>query len=72
MGIINFNFSKLNGRIVEKGLNAGKCSKYLNINAATFSKKMSNKNQFTAKEIYELVLLLDIPKEQIGSYFFSQ
>lgn len=72
MGLIYFNFSKLNGRIVEKGLNAGKCSKHLKINAATFSKKMSNKNQFTAKEIYELVLLLDIPRDEIGAYFFTQ
>ena len=42
----------------------------MNMNPATLSRKLSGKVEFTRAEIEQACELLNIPKEEIPSYFF--
>lgn len=68
---MQFNYSKLLGRIREFGLTQKAVAAKIGISSATFSLKLNNKARFTTSEIDAICRLLDIPKEEIGAYFFT-
>ena len=68
---IVFDYSKLRGRIVEKGYTQGKLAETLGISEQSFSKKMQNKISFSTDDITIIASALEIVPEEIGSYFFT-
>ena len=67
-----FDYSKLKGRIVEKYGSQLNFADAYGISENTLSLKMSNKIRFTSDDIIVISDMLDIPKNEIGSYFFTK
>lgn len=68
---IQFNFSKLKGKIAETGYTYKSLAESLGMTETTFSYKMNNKTPFKPIDIINLCGLLDIPADQIHIYFFT-
>jgi DNA-binding Xre family transcriptional regulator len=69
---MEFDYSKLLGRIKECGFNQTTLAKHIKISVSTLSEKLNNKYAFTMKEIDAICKALDISKEEIGVYFFTE
>ena len=69
---IEFDFSKLKGRIKEKLNTQENFAKELNISVPSLIKKLNNKSQFTQTEINRARTILDICNEELDIYFFSE
>ncbi len=72
--MIEFDFSKLRGRIKEKLGNEANFAEKINISTASLSAKFNNKSDFTATEIIRACDedVLDIPLSEIGPNFFTK
>jgi hypothetical protein len=69
---LTFDYRKLRGKIVEKyGSQTAFVLEY-GVSENTFSMKMNNKVRFTSDDIVKISEMLDIPKEEVGIYFFTQ
>lgn len=66
-----FDWSRLRGRIVEKGFNETTLANAIGLSKAAFSSRLKGRNQFTADEILKIVIVLNIPKESIGYILFN-
>lgn len=66
-----FDYSKLRGRIIEKYKTLAIFANQFGVSLNTLSLKMNNKVRFTSDDIVKIVELLDIEKEEVGSYFFT-
>lgn len=67
------DFSKLRGRIKEKIGTEFQFAKKIGISAVSLSSRFAGKTFFTVNEIQKACKkdVLDIPKEEIGEYFFK-
>ena len=68
---MQFNYSKLLGRIREFGFTQKEVATRIGILPTTLSLKLNHKARFTAVEIDAICKLLDIAIEDIGTYFFT-
>ena len=68
--MITFNYSKLRGRIKEKFGNEKDFAVALGMSDTNLSLIFNNKAQFKQITIKKAVALLEIPPEEIDSYFF--
>ena len=68
---MNFNHSKLLGRIRECGFTQMELAKMIGMSKTTLSAKLNNQFYFSAKDIYSICRVLDIPTSEIGEYFFA-
>lgn len=70
---MEFDFSRLCGRIVEKFGNRAACAQSAGIPEAVMYSRLSNRTHFDAEEIYKLIApdCLDIPACEIVPYFFT-
>lgn len=66
-----YNFSKLLGRIKEYGYTQESLAKAIEKDKSTLCSKLNGKGEFKAGEIDDICRVLDIPNEEIGSYFFA-
>ena len=66
------DYSKLKGRIAQKGLNQKDLASLIGVSEGQFSKKMSGEYVFKQSEILKICNILDIAASQIGEYFFSR
>lgn len=71
--LVEFDFSKLRGRIKEKLKYESVFADKIGISQASLSSKFNNKTDFTTSEIISATDkdVLDIPINEIGVYFFS-
>lgn len=69
---MHYNFSKLLGRIKEKGFTQESLAKVIGKDKSTLCSKLNNKGEFKTSEIDDLCKLLDISNEEIGDYFFCR
>lgn len=69
---MTFNYLKLKGRIIEKYGSQLEFSKAMGISENTLSLKLNNKVRFTSDDIIKIADLLEIDKNDVGSYFFTQ
>lgn len=69
---MSFSFAKLRGRIIEKYGSQTAFVKAFGVSENTFSQKMNNKVRFSGDDILRIIELLDIPKNEIGEYFFTE
>lgn len=70
---MEFDFSKLIGRIAEKfGTRKAFCEK-ASISESALSYRLSNKTSFSMEEIYRIIQpdCLDIAPAELGIYFFK-
>ena len=73
MRAVDFDYSKLKGKIVEKFDTQEAFAKALNISSHSLSAKLAGKSMFSQKEITTCCKLLDITKiNDIGTYFFTK
>ena len=68
---MEFDFSKLIGRIIERFGSRKAFAEALEISDGTLSGKLNNKVKFSTPEIKQACALLDIAPEEIGRYFFE-
>lgn len=67
-----FDYKKLKARIFEKYGSQQNFAKEYSISENSLSMKLNNKMRFTSDDIVEICAMLDIPKEEVGSYFFTK
>lgn len=65
-------YNKLKGRIIEKYGTASAFAAKLEKSKVSVSAKLHGKIGFSKEEILAWCELLEIPKEEIGSYFFTE
>lgn len=70
---MEYDFSKLRGRIKEKLKSEARFAEKIEISSASLSSKFNNRSDFSASEISKAVEedVLDIPISEIGEYFFT-
>lgn len=68
---MNFDYSKLRGRIVEYYGRQSNFAKSLGISTVSLNKKLNNRVKFTQDEIYLIIQKLDIEAINIYDYFFT-
>jgi hypothetical protein len=68
---VEFDYSKLIGRIVEKYGTRRRFGKALGVSNTTLYERLSNRTPFTQPEILKSAELLSIPHGKITQYFFT-
>lgn len=66
----SIDYSKLLGKLKEKGITQEKLAELIGVQAPTLSLKLNNKATFKHNEIGKICVILNIPAEEIGNYFF--
>ena len=66
-----YNYSKLLGRIKEKGYTQESLAAKVGMRSGTLSQKLNNKAKFKQTEITDICKLLRIDDCEIGDYFFA-
>ena len=69
---MTFNYSKLIGRMAEKGETRESISNKLGISSLALRNKLTGKTQFKQDEMAKLIEVLDIDPERIAFYFFAE
>ena len=65
-----FDYSRLLGKIKEKGLTQASLAKLVGLSESTFNLKLANKRAFKQEEIVKTCSALDVSLENIPLYFF--
>ena len=68
---MQFDFSKLLGRIKEYGYTQERLAEEICMTKTTMSLKLNNKANFTLPEMEKIRKVLHIDIEEIGVYFFT-
>ena len=66
-----FDYSKLLGKIKERGYTQETLAAAIGMTEATLSMKLNNKAFFKQREIKAICDVLGIPDEEVGVYFFA-
>ncbi len=69
---MSFNYSKLAGRIKEKLGTQGNFASAMELSERSMSLKMNNRKPWKQTEILRACEVLEIDKEQVHLYFFSE
>ena len=69
---MKYNYSKLLGRIRERGLTQEALAKAIGKDKSTLNAKLNGRFPFTTKEIDDICRVLDISNNEIGDYFFAK
>ena len=69
---MEFDYSKLLGRIKEKGFTQESLAKLIGITPGVMSMKLNNQSPIKQREIVVICEALDIPISEIGVYFYTQ
>lgn len=67
---VEFDYSKLRGRIIEKYGSIEAFSNKTSISNISVSKKLNNKVAISREDMIEWSDLLDIPLEEYGAFYF--
>ena len=68
---MQFDFSKLLGRIKEHGYTQERLAREIGLTKSTLSLKLNNKAYFTLPEMAKIQIILCIESMDIGAYFFT-
>ena len=68
---MQYNYSKLKGKIVEKFLTQSNFAKEIGISNKSLSDKLNNKRDWTQRQIDNSCKVLGISSEEIPVYFFD-
>ena len=67
-----FDYSKLKGKMKEKGYTQNDVAEAINKDKSTLNLKLNNQYLFDQNEIKKIIELLDIPATEIKEYFFTE
>ena len=70
--IVEFNFDKLTGRIIEKFKTRDNFAAKVPMSIPTLINKLSGRVDFKSKEVVRFCELLESPLEQIPKFFYEQ
>jgi hypothetical protein len=68
---MSYDYSSLNGRIIEKYGNRYSFAEAMGISTKSLSMKLNNKTTFKQSEILQAMDLLDLSEQDIQPYFFK-
>ena len=68
---MNFDHSKLRGKIYEKFRSQRQFAQAMGISPATLNHRLSGKLPFTAPEMFKAITLLEIDPSEISKYFLT-
>lgn len=68
---VQFDYSKLKGRIAEIFKNQTAFVAKINMSVPTFIKKMNGEGYFNQREISEILSVLSLTTQDVPSYFFN-
>ena len=66
-----YDYSKLIGRIIEKFGTRTAFQEAMGMSSASMSFRLNGKSMWTDRDIEKAIGLLDIPRNEIGDYFFT-
>lgn len=66
-----YDYSRLLGKIKERGYTLNELAKAIGMNVSTLSLKLNNKREFRQQEMKEICSILHIGIEDISKYFFA-
>ena len=66
-----YDYSKLNGRIVEMCGTQAKFANLMGLSTRTMSLKLNNKIKFKQDEIQKAIVILQLNSRDISEYFFN-
>lgn len=66
-----YDYSKLRGKIVEKYGSQYNFAKAMNIGNSTLTQKMTNKAEWSQREMTKALSLLEVDSKEVERYFFS-
>lgn len=69
---MQFDYSKLLGRIKECGYTQEKLAQAIGISESTMSQKLNNRANFYHPEMQKMIDLLNIADAEVGSIFFTE
>lgn len=69
---MDYDYSKLRGRIVEVCGTIGVFAKKLGLSKTIISLKLNNKVAWSQDDIYDSCLILGIPLERAGEFFLTK
>lgn len=69
---MKYNYSRLLGRMKERGITQEGLSTEIGVNESTLNSKLNNKYGFKQNEMDAICKVLDISPEEIGAYFFAR
>lgn len=69
---MGFDYSKLNGKLKEKGLTQDDLASIIGRTTSTVNLKLNGKANFTVEEMDKIIVALSIAKRDIGEYFFTK
>lgn len=67
---MKYNYSKLLGRMKERGISQELLAQGIGVNVSTLNSKLNNRFCFKTDEMDAICKVLDIPNIEIGEYFF--
>ena len=67
---MDYNYSKLLGRIREKGFTQDSLASEIPMDRSVLSLRLNNKRSFKMKEIERICQILEISLDNVGEYFF--
>lgn len=68
----NFNYRLLKGRIVAECGTLGDFAKACGYSRVLISEKLNNKSRLNVDNIMTMCRVLNIPRDEIGMYFFNK
>ena len=66
-----FNYSKLLGKIKEKGFTQEMLASAINISCVTLNKKLNNESEFKGSEMRAILSVLGEGLDKLSVYFFD-
>ena len=69
---IEFDHSKLRGKIREIYGTEEALAKEAGLNRSSLSKRLNGNIDFSVREIYKICALLQIPAQNLGDFFFTK
>lgn len=69
--MLEYDYNKLRGRIVEKFGSLGKFATAMQWTEKTLSNRMNNKLSWRQNDITQALMLLELDIEDVGIYFFN-
>lgn len=67
-----YSYSKLRGRIIEKFGSVSAFANEFGLTKGAVSLKLHGKSEWTQTQIQSACLILEIPNDEIGTYFFDK
>lgn len=66
-----YNYSRLLGKMREKGLTQVNLGKIIGLSETSLNFSLNNKRDFRQDEMLKICEVLDIPIEEVDTYFFA-